>query len=222
MKIRLQFCILAVAGLLAVPAAFSQTASSKLSDPPGVSAPASSAPAPVAGTLRVAVLNVQGAIANTAEGKQAAAEMQSQFAPGQNQMDDLRKKIEDTEKRLQAGSTTLSDEEKAKLERQDQLYQRQAQRLQDQLNEELQAARADVVDRISRKMDEVLKKYASENGYSAVIDSSSQAIVFVAPSADITETIVRLYDQSYPVKAGATPAKPSTPTTPKKNPGQQQ
>lgn len=221
MKIRLQFCILAVAGLLAVPAAFSQTASSKLSDPPGSSAPAASAPAPAAGMMRVAVLNVRGAIASTAEGKQAAAEMQSQFAPGQSQMDDLRKKIEDTEKRLQAGQTTLSDEEKAKLERQDQLYQRQAQRLQDQLNEEVQAAQADIVDRISRKMDDVLKKYASENGYSAVIDSSSQAIVFVAQSADITEAIVRLYDQSYPVKAGA-PAKPSTPTTPKKNPGQQQ
>ena len=224
MKIRLLVSPLALACLFAAPAVFSQTASSKISDPPSASNTTTSAPAsaPVGGTMRVAVLNVRGAIVLTAEGKQAAAEMQSQFAPGQAQMDDLRKKIEDTERRLQTGSTTLSDEEKSKLDRDDQLYQRQAQRLQEQLQEELQAAQADIFDRVSRKMDPILRKYANENGYSAVIDSSSQAVVFVAPSADITETIVKLYDQAYPVKTAAAPAKPNTPpATPKKNPGQQ-
>jgi Skp family chaperone for outer membrane proteins len=225
-KIRFLVSTMAVASLIAVPAAFSQTASSKISDPPSASSSApASAPAPVGGaTMRVAVLNVRGAIVNTAEGKQAAAEMQSQLAPGQAQMDDLRKKIEDTEKRIQTGSTTLSDEERGRLDRQDQLYQNQARRLQDQISEEMQAYQADVFDRISRKMDDILRKYAGENGYSAVIDSSSQAIVFVAPGADITEAIVKLYDQAYPVKASTTPAKPNTtpPATPKKQPGQQQ
>jgi Skp family chaperone for outer membrane proteins len=219
-KIRLLVSPVAVACLLAAPAAFSQGVS-KISDPPSASS-TTSAPAPVGGATRVAVLNVRGAIANTAEGKQASAEMQSQFAPGQAQMDDLRKKIEDTENRLRTGQNTLSDEEKAKLDRQDQLYQNQAQRLQASLQEEAQAAQADIVDRISRKMDDILRKYAKENGYAAVIDSSSQAIVYEDQSADITETIVRLYDQAYPVKSAPAATKPNTPTTPKKQPGQQQ
>jgi outer membrane protein len=211
-KIRLFVATLAVASFIAVPAVFAQApAATKPVDPPAMAA----------GPAKVAVLNVRAAIANTADGKQAAAEMQSQFAPGQAQMDDLRKKIEDTEKRLQTGQNTLSDEEKSKLQRQDQVYQRQAQRLQDQLNEEAQAAEADIVDRISRKMDDVLKKYATSNGFTAVIDSSSQAIVYAAQGADITGDIVKLYDQAYPMKAGATPPKPATPGTPKKQPGDQ-
>jgi len=209
-KIRLFAATLAVASFIAVPAVFAQAASAKPADPPPMAA----------GPAKVAVLNVRAAIANTADGKQAAAEMQSQFAPGQAQMDDLRKKIEDTEKRLQTGANTLSDEEKGKLQRQDQMYQSQARRMQEQLQEELQAAEADIVDRISRKMDDVLRKFAAENGYTAVIDSSSQAIVFAAPGADITESIVKLYDQAYPVKAAAAP-KPATPAVPKKQPGQQ-
>lgn len=212
MKIRQFVATLVVASFIAVPAVFAQAASTKPVDPP--------AAAPT-GPAKVAVLNVQAAIANTADGKQAAAEMQSQFAPMQSQMDDLRKKIEETEKRLQTGQNTLSDEEKIKLERQDQLYQNQARRFQEQMNEEAQAARAEIVDRISRKMDDVLKKYASENSFTAVIDSSSQAIVFALPGADITEAIVKLYDQTYPVKAGTTP-KPATPAAPKKQPGQPQ
>ncbi len=210
MKIRLFVATLAVASFIAVPAVFAQAASTKPADPPPM----------VSGPAKVAVLNVRAAIANTADGKQAAAEIQSQFAPGQAQMDDLRKKIEDTEKRLQTGQNTLSDEEKTKLQRQDQVYQNQARRVQEQLNEELQAADADIIDRISRKMDDVLRKYATDNGYTAVIDSSSQAIVFAAPGSDITEAIVKLYDQAYPVKASATPPKPTTPATPKKQPGQ--
>ncbi len=208
MKIRLFVATLAVASFIAVPAAFGQAASTKPADPPAMAA----------GPSKVAVLNVRAAIANTAEGKQAAAEMQSQFAPGQAQMDDLRKKIEDTEKRLQNGANTLSDEEKSRLQREDQMSQNQARRLQEQLTEQAQAADADIIDRISRKMDDVLRKFATENGFTAVIDSSSQAVVFAMPGADITGPIVKLYDQTYPVKAAA--PKPATPTTPKKQPGE--
>jgi Skp family chaperone for outer membrane proteins len=210
-KIRLFVATLAVASLIAVPAVFAQAASTKPADPPPMAA----------GPAKVAVLNVRAAIANTADGKQAAAEMQSQFAPGQASMDDLRKKLEDTEKRLQTGQNTLSDEEKSKLQRQDQILQNQARRLQEQLTEQAQAAEADIVDRISRKMDDVLRKYSAENGFTAVIDSSSQAIVYASQGSDITEAIVKLYDQTYPVKASAAPPKPATPATPKKQPGEQ-
>jgi outer membrane protein len=205
---------LAAAALIAVPASFAQTAPSRAAaDPPAASAPS-----------KVAVLNVQAAMANTAEGKQAAAEMQSEFAPTQAQLDDLRKKIEDVEKRMSTGGDKLSPQEQARLERTDQLYQHQAQRLQEQAQEQANAARQDIVERIGAKMDEVLKKYAAENGYTAVIDSSSQTVVYAAESANITEAIIRLYDQTYPVKATAAPAKPQTPanstTTPPKKPGQ--
>ena len=65
------------------------------------------------------------------------------------------------------------------------------------------------------------RKYSAENGFTAVIDSSSQAIVYASQGSDITEAIVKLYDQTYPVKASAAPPKPATPATPKKQPGEQ-
>ena len=170
-------------------------------------APAGAAPA----AAKVGVLNVQAAIASTAEGKQASAELQSQFAARQTELETLNKQIDDLRKRLQAGQNTLSQEEQARLTRQGEGLAKQAQRKQEEYNEDVQAASGDVRERIGRKMLDVLDRYARENGYSAIFDTSSQAqvIIYASNQADVTQDIIRLYDQAYPVKASAAPAKPA-------------
>jgi outer membrane protein len=177
-------------------------------------------------TAKVGVISVQVAIQSTAEGKQAASELQSQFAPRQTELDNLRKQIEDLQTRLRTTSNTLSDEEKARLAREgDQLtrtYQRKQQDSQDDFNE----AEREIVDRIGRKMIDILDKYSKENGYSVVLDTSAQntPVIYAANTVDVTQDIIKLYDQSYPVKNAAA-ARPSTPrsTAPKPQaPAQQQ
>ncbi len=126
---------------------------------------------------KIGVINVRQAIAGTAEGKQAGAELQSQFAPRQNELE----------------------------------------RKQDEYQEDVNAAQADVFDRIGRKMIDVLDRYARENGYVAILDSSAQntPILFASTNIDVTQDIVRLYDQAYPVKGGAAAS-----TTPAAKPAQ--
>jgi len=175
---------------------------------------AGNSPAPA--TSKVGVLNVRLAIVNTAEGKQASAELQSQFAARQNELENLRKQIEDLQSRLRSGERTLSDDEKTRLQRQGEIVARQFQRKQDELQEDTNAAQGEVVDRIGRKMLEVLDRYARENGYTAVFDTSGQnsPVIYASSQIDVTQDIIRLYDQAYPVKGGATPPRPQ-PGTPK-------
>ncbi len=186
---------LAAAGLIGAVAANAQ------------GAPATAAPA----TAKVGVLNVQAAIASTAEGKQASAELQSKFAPRQTELEAMNKQINDLRQRLQAGQNTLSQDEQARLQRQGEALAKQAQRKQEDYNEDVQAELGDVREKIGRKMLDVLDRYARENGYSAIFDTSSQAqvIIYASNQSDVTQDIIRLYDQAYPVKASATPAKPA-------------
>jgi outer membrane protein len=168
---------------------------------------------------KIAVLNVRNAIVATAEGKQAQALLQSQFAPKQNELQATQKQIEDIQRRMSDGARTLSDDEKSKLQRQGELLSRRLQRDNDGLNEELNAAQGEIVDSIGRKMLDVLDRYARENGYVAVLDTSAQGspVIYGSSQADITQDVVRLYDQAYPVKGGAPAAtaapapKPATP-----------
>jgi len=193
MKIRM--AIPALLTLALVPAAFGQSAGS----------------APAA-TGRVAVINIQTAITSSAEGKQAAAELQSKYAPRQTELDNLRKQIEDLQTRLRTGATTLSDEEKNRLaqegDRLTRAFQRKQQELQDDGNED----QREVVDRIGRKMLDVIDKYSKQNGFVVVFDISAQntPVVYAANQIDITQDIVKLFDQAYPVKASSTaPQRPA-------------
>lgn len=186
MKIRAAFP--ALAALLTAPALLGQAPST----------PAQSA-------MKVGVINVQAAIAGTAEGKQAAAELQSQFSPRTTELQNYQKQGQDLQSRLQNGQTTLSDEEKARLQRELDVLNRTFQRKQQEFQEDTQDAQQDVVNRIGRKMIDVLDKYAKDNNFSVILDESSQQtpVIYAANQIDVTQEIIRLYDQSYPVKTAS-------------------
>jgi outer membrane protein len=166
------------------------------------------AQAPAAGSAtagKVGVISIRQAIVTTAEGKIASAELQSQFASRQNEIENVNKQINDLQQRLQAGANKLSQEEEARLRQQGQRLAQRLDRMNTEYQEDVNAAQADVIDRIGRKMVDVLDRYARENGYVVVLDSSAQStpILYASTQIDVTQDIVRLYDQAYPVKAGA-------------------
>jgi outer membrane protein len=196
---KMRFAVPALAVFLMMPSVWAQSG--------GAAAPA-----------KVGVINVQVAITSTAEGKQAAAELQSKFAPRQTELDNMRKELDDLQTRLRTGQTTLSDDEKARLARQGDVltrtYQRKQQEAQDDFNDEQQ----DVVNRIGRTMMAVLDKYSRDNGYAVILDTSAQntPVVYAANQIDVTQDIIRLFDQSNPVKGGAPSA--ASPAAPKPAP----
>jgi outer membrane protein len=168
--------------------------------------------------VKVGVINVRQAIASTSEGKQAGAELQSQFAPRQNELEGLNKQINDLRQRLDASKGKINADEEARLTRDGQRLTQQLDRKQNEYQEDVNAAQADVFDRIGRKMMDVLDRYSRENSYAVILDTSAQntPILFASTSVDVTQDIVKLYDQAYPVKGGA----PATGTAPKPAPTQ--
>src|SRR6201987_5149121 len=197
---RIRLAALALAASLAGPAVWAQSG--------GAAAPT---------VTKVGVINVQVAITSTSEGKQAAAELQSQFAPRQSDLDGLRRQIEDVQTRLRTGAITLSDDEKARRWREGDQLSRQFQRKQQDSQDDFNEAQREIVDRIGRKMLDVLDKYSKDNGYGVIFDTSAQntPAVYAANTIDATQEITRLYDKNYPIKGGA-PKSSSAP--PKKAP----
>ncbi len=160
---------------------------------------------------KIGVINVRQAIVSTAEGKQASAELQSQFAARQSELETLNKQVNEVRQRLAAGEGKLNQEEQLRLQREGEVNARRLERKQTEYQEDVNATQGDVIDRIGRKMVDVLDRYARENGYVAIFDSSAQnaPIIYASTNIDVTQDIVRLYDQAYPIKSSAAPAKPA-------------
>ena len=176
------------------------------------------AAAGAAGT-RIGVINMLQAITLTAEGKQAAVELQSQFAPRQQELESLDKQINDLQQKLTASRTTPSDAERTRLTDQGNRLAQRLDRKRREYQEDLNAAQGEVVNSLGRKMADVLNRYAEENNYATVLDSSAQnsPVLYASKNIDLTQDIIRLYDQAYPAKEAAPASKPA-PVAPKPPP----
>jgi len=166
-------------------------------------------PAPAAG-LKVGLLDVQEAIGRTQEGQKASEELQAEFGPRQTQLQKLNQEITNLENQLRTQERTLSEAARLQLMRDLDRKRRAAQRDQEDLQADVQEAQSDRINNIWQKMQRVLDQYAREKGYAIIINSSpaNSPVIYAAPAVDVTEDIVRLFDQAYPV---ATPKQPAPP-----------
>lgn len=183
---------------------------------PGTQAtrPAQTRSAAADAPTRIAVINIQNAIISTEEGKQKSQELTTQFTPRRDELQGIAKKMQDLQQRVQDGQRTLSDQEKGRLAVQYQQLQRQYQRKQQELNDDVNDAQTDAVDAIGSKMVPLIDRYAQQHGFSVVLDTSQQTnpVIYASSTVDITQDIVKLYDQTYPSKnAAAATSKPKTP-----------
>src|SRR5258706_5138797 len=140
----------------------------------GIRAQSTGGAAAASAPAKIGVLNVRNAIVATAEGKQAQAQLQSQFAPKQNELQNTQKQIEDIQRRLNEGARTLSDDEKAKLQRQGELLTRRMQRGKHGLTEEFDAGQGENVDSLGGTMVDGLGRFARRDAVVARLRPSPQ------------------------------------------------
>ncbi len=185
--------------------------------------PPASAPSGVNASLptKVAVINVQQAIYNTKEGSGAAAAVTAKFQPKKDDFEKRQRDMQQISDQLKKGSATMSDDAKQKLERDLDAKSKSLQRDTQEVSDDYEQEMGKIFQEIGNKMlKSAIEPYCYQNGYAVVIDVSNQQtpVIWMAPSADITADIIKLYDQAHPAMGApaakpAGPVKPPTPTT---------
>ena len=145
---------------------------------------------------KVAVINSQKAVLDTAEIKKAQQELEAKFKPRQDQALKLQKDLQDIQTQLQGGKLNQAAEQD--LTAQGQRKQRELQRIQEDLQADVDRERQEILQRTGQRMQEVVKKLADEKGLDIVIDSSNT--VFFKTALEVTAEATAAYDKAYPVK----------------------
>jgi outer membrane protein len=181
-----------------------------LAQAPAATPAASSAPAgPGAG--KVAVIDLQKAITENADGKKAQEKFMAEFTRKQKEFEDKQKQLTDNQQKLQTQDKALSDAAKAQLAKDIDRLNTDLQRMNDDAQKELGDLQQTLFRPIAEKAQDVLKSYSNENGFAAVFDVSSQAnsIIYFQDVADITTEIIRKIDSTPTKPASAAPATPA-------------
>ncbi len=172
---------------------------------------AATAAAP-AGPSKVAVIMFQGVVAQTNEGQRNFAEIRKKYEPKQAQLKQQSDEIDNLKKQLQTAGATLSDTERASrlktIDDKEKSLQRTGEDAQNDFQQEIQQAYASLAEKVFG----VVQTYATQNGYTLVVDASQQQspVLWANPSTDISAAIV----QAYNAKSGVPAPTPSAPSAP--------
>jgi len=165
------------------------------------------------GTSKVAIINIQQAIAASTDGQEAAQKLQTRFGPTREKLQKLQSEVNELQAQLRNQQSTLSEEARTRLLRSVDDKTKQFNRDNEDATAEFQQAEQDAINEIGRKMMGVIDEYAKTNKYSMILDvSSPQTPVLYADSAiDITPAVIELYNQAHAKPAAGAPAPAAAP-----------
>jgi outer membrane protein len=153
-------------------------------------------PAQAPAQIKVGIINMQRAVLGTEEIKKASTDMQTKFKPRQDQLDKLQKEMADIQAKLQ--SQQVPPAAQVDLNAEGQRKQREAQRISEDLQADVERERNDILQRASTRMAEVVKKLAEDKGFDVIVDTTTT--VFYKPALEVTEEAMAAYNKTYPVK----------------------
>jgi Skp family chaperone for outer membrane proteins len=183
-------------------------------------APAPSAPStaaaeapvtPQAIPAKIALVAFEQAVFATNEGQKAVQDIQLKYKPKKDQIETLSQEVDSLKKQLQSAPATLTDAERASrlktIDAKEKQLNHEAEDAQTAYNADLQEAYG----KIAAKVSASLKKYVNDNGYTLLLDVSSQQsnVMWANQSTDVTQAVVTAYNTASGVPAPA-PAKAST------------
>jgi outer membrane protein len=149
-----------------------------------------------AAQAKIGVVNVQRAIAGTAEIKKAIVDITTKYKPRQEEIAKLQADLQAIQQQIQSGKLSQSAEQQLRSE--GQFKERQLQRKDQDFRDDFDRERQDIINSAAQRMQQIVQKLADERGLDVVVDSANT--LFFKPGLELTDVAIADFDKAYPVK----------------------
>lgn len=183
---------------------------------PPQQAPAQPAPAaqpqpprPFPEGAKFAYIDIQRVAAESNEGKASTARVQALNQKKVAELNDLNKKLQADQQKLQSQGAMLNDAARAELGRAIERQTKELERSQQDAQEEVQQLQGDLQSAFQAKLYPIIQQVVAERGVQILFSQRDSGIVFADPGLDLTADVIRRFDA-----ATAAPAPAAAPATP--------
>src|ERR1043166_6017650 len=214
--------ILVIGPFLSSFRAVAQTGSaSQAGTAPAPAAPSSAAATanepPVATGNKVATINITGALAGCNEGQREFGALDKKFEPRQTELTTMSNELESLKKQV---TPSMADTARGTLMKQIEQKQKAFERTRQDAADDYQNQQNEVASRILAKMAPVMVKYAADNGFGLLLDTTKQwpdgQVIWAGQTVDITRAVVDAYNTQSGVPAPPAATRPAgSPTAPR-------
>jgi len=186
-------------------AALAQTGTAAATPAPAAADPA--APAVTGTGTKVGTISMEQAIFATNEGRRDFEALSKKLEPKQNELKGLNDEIEALQKQLNTQQDKLNDDARGTLVKQIETRKKSLDRALQDAREDAQNQQNEIAQRILQKLGPVLIKYANENGFGVIMDTSQpwpqSPVVWWRDVVDVTKPVVDVYNAQSGVPAPA-------------------
>jgi len=145
--------------------------------------------------LKIGVVDLQKALNQSKKGKKAKAELRAEFEKKSKEIAAKKAEVEALRKELQKKASLLSP--KAKKAKEDE-YREKLRELKfaiEDAKSELATKENEMSSQILKSLVKLVQEKAKREGYSLVLEANG-GVIYVAPSLDITSSVIRAFDAS--------------------------
>lgn len=153
--------------------------------------------------IKIGVVELERAVNEVDDGKEAKARLQDEFKKKQDLLDKKQAELKKLQDALQSQAAMMT--EKARQEKAMEFQQKvgEAQQLYGTMQQDMVKRQQEVMGEILKKMNPIVQDIAKKEGYTAVLNKSEATVVYIQPGFDITPTVIQRYNASYPATVKA-------------------
>ncbi len=159
----------------------------------GVSTPSFSAEKKSQQTFAVYYVDMQKIINESVKGKQAKTLIENRISQAKKKIEQMKKEIDQIKQKLQ--NPVISKQEKSKLENELQQKIRDLQRYQQDAQIEIMNLEKKYTMELIQEVVKLIQHYQKEKNIPMIVDAREAGIIAASPKYDLTETIIKLYNQ---------------------------
>src|SRR5713226_4669917 len=155
--------------------------------------------------MQIGYVDVQRAVQEVEEGKQARTRLKSELDQKRANLDQKRATLEKMKADYDKQAPVLSDDAKRKKQEDLQKAFAEAQTQAGEMQEELSGKEQEAMQTISKRLLQVVAEVSDRESFTFVLDKA--ALLYAPAASDITNEVVRRYNERFGATAGKTPAK---------------
>jgi len=173
---------------------------------PAPARPATTAAAPVSST-KIGFIDLQRVLARSSSGVAAREQLEKEKGAMQREMDGKRQELEKLRDELEKKAALMTAD--ARREKQDtfERKRRDFTRLADDFQKELEKKEQGLLQRVLQEISGVIEKYGKERGYFLIVERRGAGLLYAAAEADLTDDVIRAFDQEAGAKGEAAKGK---------------
>lgn len=146
----------------------------------------------------IGFVDAERAVATVKEGQAKLREFEAWAEPERQRVTALQTKMNELRQQINQQSAVAAEEALQELRQRELDARREFEEARRDFQRQVETKQNEFLGDVAVKVGTVASEYGKANGFDAIFVLNAQPLVYVAESADLTDTIIKLYDERFP------------------------